>query len=120
MMDFFRAGGISMLFVLLFSLLTLGVAGRYAYRPLESTRALLQATSTTTLYAVAAGLATNLAAVFTKVPAHPEWSKSPDLHLIVMMGLGEALTVCIFGFTMLALSHMLLAIGLRRSAELGA
>ena len=119
MLEFFLAGGATMLPILLFGLLTWLAAGFFAWRPDERRFAIVRALSLSTLFTTVAGFAACLGAVMTKVPAHPEWSHSPDLTLIVMTGIGEALAPPIMGFALLALAWLGVALGWRRvpSAE---
>lgn len=116
MMEFFAAGGWSMVPVLVFGALALGVAAMFAWRPHERRVGMVRALSAATVFAILSGLAANVAAVMSKVPANPEWAQSPDLHLIVMMGLGEACAPAIMGFTLLSLAWVVTAAGVRRMA----
>jgi putative copper export protein len=114
MVQFFLAGGYSMVLVLLFAGLTLVAAVAFLRRPKEKDVATIRALSAATVFTVLGGVAACLAAVFTKVPGNPEWAHSPDLALIVMTGLGEALTPAILGFTLLSLVWLITAAGVRR------
>ncbi|MGF1465321.1 MAG: hypothetical protein ACFCGT_04235 [Sandaracinaceae bacterium] len=112
--EFFRAGGWPMFVVLLFSVLTIAGAVQVLLAPraqyLEMTRAL----SVATVLSIVSGVCTDLAAVFSKVPANPAWAESPDLALIVMTGLGESLAPAVLGLPLLSIAWLLLAAGLRR------
>jgi uncharacterized membrane protein len=114
MLEFFRAGGYSMVLVLLFGALTLVAAVVFIRKPKEQHVGTIRALSTATVFTVLGGFTSCLAAVFTKVPNRPEWAHSPDLPLIVMTGLGEALTPAILGFSLLSLAWLLTAAGVRR------
>ena len=116
MMEFFRAGGYSMFLVLLFGVLALGTAAFYAWRPQERYVGMVRALSAATVFAILSGIAANVAAVMSQVPANPEWAQSPDVHLIVMTGLGESCAPAIMGFTLLALAWLVTAAGVRRMA----
>lgn len=118
MMDFMRAGGFSMWVVLVFGLITLVAGGLFAFRPDDRKVGFIRSMTVGGVFAILSGVASNVAAVMSKVPAHPEWSKSPDLHLIVMTGLGESLAPAILGFTMLALAWLLTAVGVRRFGQM--
>jgi hypothetical protein len=117
MMDFLRAGGIGTWVVLLFGLITLVSAAIYAFRPTERRAGFLRGMSQATLFATLAGTTTGFAAVMSKVPSRPQWAHSPDMPLIVMTGLGEALTCAIIGFVMLALCWLMGAVGNRRLVD---
>jgi predicted benzoate:H+ symporter BenE len=114
MLEFMQSGGVPMIIVLVFGLVTLGVSGRFAWSPREAGVATIRAMSAATAFAILSGVSSAVGAVMSKVPRHPEWSKSPDLALIVMTGLGESMAPAILGFTILALAWMLTAMGMRR------
>ncbi len=119
MLDLFRAGGAPMFFVVAFGLIALVSSARFSVRPAEANRRTLQALERAVLYSALAGLVAGLAAVGYHVPDNPTWAKSPDMPLIVMTGIAESLSAPIFGFTFLALSAMLQAVGLRKLSRLG-
>jgi len=116
MLEFFQAGGWSMFLVLVLGALAFGVAVAFAIRPQERRVGMVRALSAGTVFAVLAGLAANVAAVMSQVPANPEWAHSPDVHLIVMTGLGESCAPAIMGFTLLSLAWLITAAGVRRMA----
>jgi len=68
------------------------------------------------VFAILSGVAANVATVMSKVPQNPEWAQSPDVHLIVMTGIGESLAPAVMGLTMLALAWVVTAAGVRRMA----
>lgn len=103
-----------MFVVLLFGGLTMATAAVFVWRPAERHVATIRSLSTATVFSVLTGLASNLAAVFSHVPTHPEWSKSPEMPLIVMTGLAESLAPVLLGFAMLTLAWGITAVGLRR------
>lgn len=117
MIEFFQAGGVPMWFVLLFGVASLVAAGAFAISPdprkVEAVRALTWAA----VFSIAAGIVADLAAVGSNVPAHPEWSVSPKIHLIVMQGFAESMTPGVLGFSLLALTWMVMAVGHRRLAR---
>ncbi len=103
-----------MFLVLGLGAVTLGSAAYFVRKPKEQHVGMIRGFSVATAFAVLGGMAANLAAVFTHVPNHPEWAQSPDMPLIVMTGLGEALTPAILGFSLLSLAWMVTAVGVRR------
>lgn len=115
MLEFFRAGGFVMFFVLAFGVLTLGVAARYAFEPREHHTAMIRALSASTVFSVLCGTAANLATVFATVSQNDEWRHSPDMPFIVMMGIAESLTPAMLGFSLLSLAWLVTAAGVRRS-----
>lgn len=118
MMEFMRAGGFSMWVVLVFVLITLVATGLFAFRPDDRKIGFIRAMTVGTVFTILSGVASNVAAVMSKVPAHPEWSKSPDIHLIIMTGLGESLAPAILGFSLLGLAWLLTAVGVRRYGQM--
>ncbi len=114
MIEFFRAGGWSMFLILMLGLVTLFAAAAFMRKPAAADIGMIRGFSVATVFAVLTGISADLAAVFTHVPNTPEWAHSPDMPLIVMTGLGEALTPAILGFTMLTLAWMVTAVGVRR------
>ena len=114
MIDFFRAGGFSMVFVLLFGLLALAAAVRFALWPDVRLSDMLRALTVATLFSVGSGLFSDIAAVCTKVPRNPDWAKGPDLPLIVMTGIGESMAPGVLGCSLLAIAWLIAAVGHRR------
>ena len=77
-------------------------------------QALVQALSRAAVFSVLAAVSANLATVAWQVPQHAEWSKSPDMPLIVMTGIAESLTPAILGFSLLGIAWFITAFGVRR------
>ena len=71
---------------------------------------LIRALTWATLLGIASGLCANVAAVMT----YAANNAPPDLHLVVMQGLAEAVAPGVLGFTMLSISWLLVAVGTRR------
>ena len=69
------------------------------------------------LISIPAGVAADLATVFTQVPANPELAGSDQLPLIVMVGIGESMAPAILGFGVLSLVALVASVGLRRMAS---
>ena len=113
-MEFFRSGGVPMFFILIFGLLALGTAARFAMRPEARRRVIAEALAKATLFSVGSGTLAALGTVFRQVPNNEEWAHSPDLHLIVMVGLSESMAPGILGFSLLSLTWLVLAVGARR------
>jgi hypothetical protein len=116
MIEFIQAGGVPIFAVLLFGAITLLASALFAGKPSEAKVAFIRAMSVATIFATAAAVASSIAAVMSNVPNHPEWSKSPEIHLIVMTGIGESMASAILGFAMLALAWLVTAVGVRRLA----
>lgn len=100
--------------VLIYGLVTLVAAGFFAARPEEAKIAFIRAMSTATVFATLGGVASCLGAVFAHIPNNEELAKSPKLHLIVMVGIGESLAPAILGFVILSLVWVVTAAGVRR------
>ena len=116
MMDFMRAGGYSMWFILVIGLVALGVAGSFAWRPGERKLGVLRPLSLATVFAVLAGIFSDIGATMRTVTSIEEYAQSPDLHLIVMTGIGESMAPAVLGFSILAVAWLLASVGLRRTA----
>ena len=117
MMEFLRAGGFSMWIVLAFSLVLLFVSGHFALRAEPKRLAIVKALTWATVFSIIGGVISNFMAVMWNVPNNDEWAHSPDMPLIVMYGLGEAVTPAVLGFTALSLAWMFVAVGMRRVQE---
>lgn len=111
MLDFFRAGGYSMVIVLLFGLTCFVSAAIYAARQSERVLCFSRSMSRATLYASVSGVFACIGATMYAGATH---TNPAELPALVMMGLGESMSPGILGFTLLTLSWMLLAIGSRR------
>ncbi len=118
MMEFFVAGGWPMFVVLLFGVLTLIASVTFFRKPDERHIGMIRGLSVATVFTVLAAICTDLAAVFHNVPNNPEWAQSPDMPLIVMTGLAEALTPGMLGFTLLSLAWLVTGVGVRRLGAL--
>ncbi|MBW2533692.1 MAG: hypothetical protein JRI55_19545 [Deltaproteobacteria bacterium] len=116
-MNFLRAGGFGMWLVLATGAATLVTAILFARKPDERRMSLMRGLTWATIFSVLTAVSSNVAAVMFKVPTNPEWSHSPDLHLIVMTGLGESLTPAIVGFAFLTLTWIVASVGMRRLAD---
>ena len=114
MVEFMKAGGWSMWFVLLLGLGALVSAILFLARSDLRKLSLVRALSLATVFAIASGLCANVAAVFSNTATEEELAHSPDLHLYVMRGLAEAAAPGILGFTMLSIGWLLVAVGTRR------
>jgi hypothetical protein len=111
---FFLAGGFPMWIVTIFGVACLVTAIRFALRADARKLAVVRALTWATVFAILSGVLSDFMAVMWKVPENPEWANSPELHLIIMVGLGEAVTPGVLGFTLLALAWLFVAIGTRR------
>lgn len=115
MVEFMKAGGWSMWFVLLLGLGSLAAAIWFIVRRRLGTLALVRALTLATVFAIASGLCANLAAVMT-FASHEEEVGPHMVHAIVA-GLAEAAAPGILGFAMLSMSWLLVAVGTRRAQD---
>ena len=106
MLDFMRAGGFGMWPVLVLGLATVTIAVRGVFQPAHASTRRLLSLSAATIFAMGMAAAADFGAVMSKVPSNPKWANRPDLHLIVMTGLGEAITPLILGCLLLALAWL--------------
>lgn len=114
MVEFMKAGGWSMWFVLILGLATLAAAILFVARRELGKLALVRALSLATLFAIASGLCANVAAVMTYAADH---APEGELVEVVTRGLSESLAPGILGFTMLSISWLLVAVGTRRAQD---
>lgn len=117
MLEFMMSGGVAMWFILLFGGTNLGVGIAFLVSASQRREAFFRALSNATLFATLTGVVAGIAAVMSKVPVVVEWAHNPDRPLIVMAGLGEALSNGILGFALLALAWFLFAFGKRRQEQ---
>jgi len=114
MVDFFRAGGFGMWFVLLFGGIDLAAAVIFAARPEKRRLGAIVAVGVATLLSTGNAIVTDLATVCSKVPTNPEWANSPRIHLVIMQGIAESLTPAVLGLSLLTLVALTVAVGYRR------
>ncbi len=114
MIRFFLAGGVPMLFVVVLGLLAVASSIPCARRPGPGPLAVVRALTAATVFSVLCATWTDLCAVFTRVPAHPEWTADSGLAPVLLTGLGEALTPGVVGFALLSVTWLLVAVGARR------
>jgi hypothetical protein len=112
-----QGGGWGIWFVLAFGLLSLASGVGFAVRPDPRREGAVRSFSRATLFSIVSIVSLNLAAVGSKIPATPEWSHSPDLHLMVMEGIAESLVPSIVGCALLSLVWLCVAVGQRRLAR---
>jgi hypothetical protein len=113
-----RNGGIPMLFILVFGLIALGTAMRYAARPGPVHLAFSRAMALATFHATLVGFCADLGAVFTKGPRIAA-AEHADLSRVLIQGLAESTSPGIMGFTLLALTSLFVAVGRLRAGAPG-
>jgi hypothetical protein len=111
MFDLIRAGGPAMGAVFLFGLAALLTSAHYAARPDGRRQGFLAWMSAATLWAVLAGVASDVAATLY----HTMDVADPDQRgRLVLEGLAESMSPAIVGFALLAVVAFLAAVGRRR------
>ncbi len=116
-MVYFMMGGFPMMVILVFGLLGVVNAARFAWAPGPGRLGYLLALGAGVLFAGIGGVAVDLIAVAVNVPQHPEWIAESGLGLLVLQGVGEALTPLVFSTGMLMAQALLMALGLRRLSD---
>jgi hypothetical protein len=114
LLAFFLAGGFPMVLILLFGLVAVGSAARFAWLPEAARLGPVVALSAALVALSTGGVAACLLTVATRVTNDPEWSASPDVWLIVLAGFGESLAPAVLGSAFVAATALLSAVGLRR------
>ncbi|WP_394850519.1 hypothetical protein LZC95_24065 [Pendulispora brunnea] len=115
MIDFFREGGWGMWTILVFGMVTLGAALRFAYSPGRKTLPFIITMSITVLATTAHATWSDLAAVFATLARFIEEGKGADeLRMILYEGLKECTRPGCFAGLFLTLSWLLVSVGMLR------
>ena len=116
MFELFAAGGFPMYAVVGFGLAALVAASLFAWRPKGERLGFIVGTSIATIFIALAGVAKDMAKVFTFVHHRLEgddWSERLAAR-VLLQGMSESLSPVIFGFSFVALVAFVCAIGFRR------
>lgn len=113
MVEFFMSGGFAMWFVLGFGLASLVGAALFARRPHELRLGVLRALSWATAFAAISGFVAGVA-VTLRVCARLEGPDAQGWHRYLMLGVSESSSNLILGASLLALTWLVIAVGLRR------
>jgi hypothetical protein len=120
MIEFLKAGGIGMVFVLLFGLLTLAAAIGFAVRAELRRLALVRAMTSAAVFSIITAVLTDFLAVMrTLAGRYAEFSSKSEVPAVLMQGLGESVTPAILGFAILAIAWVIVAVGTRRVQDHG-
>jgi hypothetical protein len=117
MFDLLREGGVPMLFVVVFGLLTLVAAGLFAARGDRRRLGFITAMGVAAMLSVLGGVASDLAAVGHH--ALERCGPGIDRAACILVGFAESMSPAIVGFTLTSLAAMLVAVGLSRSSRAG-
>jgi hypothetical protein len=109
--EWFLAGGWVMWFLSVLGLLSLLASLKFARAPDVTLLPRVHCLARAVGWATLTGVASDLAAVGTKIPATPAWAHSPDLPLLVLGGIAESLVPAILGCGILSAVALLLAAG---------
>ncbi len=115
MVEFFIAGGFPMWFVLAFGLAGLVGAVFFARRPVEHHLGAIRAISWATAFCSFAGFIAGLAATTAACGQLPP-EEASDWHRYALLGFAESSSNLILGASLLALTWLVVAVGLRRLA----
>jgi hypothetical protein len=113
MLDWMLNGFIHTGLVLALALLTMGTAFAFAVRPSGRRFGFLRPLSAATTFSIVSAMCAGIGATFLHACSVPEASPGNTIPT-VMAGLAESMVPPILGFSILALSWLLTAVGLRR------
>ena len=114
-----RNGGVPMFFILVVGLLALGASFYFAARPQRRSLGFIQSMAQATLFGTLAATAADLGATLyaaTRAWEQPDTGPHKAAQMIVE-GFAESTSPGILGFSFLALTAMLTAVGRRRLDE---
>jgi hypothetical protein len=110
--EFFQAGGFPMLFVLVFGLVAIGSALRFAVSPAPGRAGPIAAYGAAVLCVSVAGTAFDLATVARYVAARQP--TGDELLTVLVIGAGESMSPLVLGSSLVAVAALATAVGLRR------
>ena len=113
MMTLIREGGWPMWLVLIFGLVSLGTAARFAWKPARAQLGFIFGISTATLFTSVMAICADLAAVGHNTMANwDEWKDS--IVRVLCQGFAESMSPGIMGFSILSMVALLVAAGAAR------
>jgi hypothetical protein len=111
--DYFRSGGWSMWFILLFGVIAVSAAGRFAFRGVLALERFSRQMIASTLFASGFGFVMGMIMVSRYIV---ERTTTTDQRFAILIeGTGEASSNLAMGFLLSALASLLLSIGQRRA-----
>ena len=113
MLEFFKEGGWCMWAILVFGLVMIGAAGRFAARPERRQMPFLGAITVTTLVTIIHGTWTDFGAVFNAL-SDPKRVPDAELTRTMWAGFREAMRPGDFGGGLVTLACLLFSVGLLR------
>jgi hypothetical protein len=116
MLEFFLAGGVPMLGVVVCGLAALVAAVRFAMSPDRRKVAAIACLSVAALSSSLLGFAADISKVFMMIGKVEEWQKPDVMPLVVIQGAHESLSPVILGLALLTVTWLVMAVGFRRLA----
>ena len=113
-MDITFSGFFHVIVTLLFGAITLGLAVSFAVRPAENKRRILTPMSWATALSILASMAAGVGSTSLHASLVKETLEQKDIATLILAGLAEAMVPPVLGFVLLALTWMLVSVGLRR------
>ena len=114
MIEFMLNGFVHMGIILVLAIATLATAVSFAYKPGERKLGILRPMSAATLFSILSALCAGISATLVHALSPADKAVGLEITRSLMPGLAEAMVPGIVGFTILALSWLLAAVGLRR------
>ena len=116
MLEFFLAGGVPMLGVVVCGLAALVAAVRFVISPDKRKIGAIVSLSVAALASSALGFAADISTVFKRIGMMEEWQKPDVLPLVLIQGAHESLSPVILGLALLVVIWLVMAVGYRRLA----
>ncbi len=102
--------------IILFGLVTLGLAVSYAVRPVDKKLRVLRSMSWATLFSILAATVAGIGGIALHASLVEGEGGQPDIISGIMTGLAEAMVPPVLGFVVLSLTWMLASVGMRRQS----
>ena len=116
MLEFFLAGGVPMLGVVVCGLAALVAAVRFAMSPDRRKIGAIASLSVAALASSVLGFAADLATVAGAINKNEDFQKPDMMPLVLIQGFRESLSPVILGFALLTVIWLVMAVGYRRLA----
>jgi hypothetical protein len=120
MLKLIRDGGAPVLFVIAFGLVALVSAARFAIGGKPRPLGFLYGMMATTAFAILSGICADFGTTFFAVVSPEGVAMGPQRYDMLIEGVGESMSAGILGFSLLALSALLIAVGKHRADRSGA
>lgn len=107
-------GIVIVLVIIILGLLSFATAVSFMVRPTEVKLAVIRPLSIATTFASVAGLSSGLATALTNISRQLEEGGGSGNAAMLASGISEALVAAIFGFSLLTLAWIAVALGMRK------